>query len=132
MTKELTIALASRNEVPMLLVTVLSAIEQMKADGIDGEVLIVENSDPEYHKAAMDSLAGVIKTGNVRVVREERPSLAVSIDRAHREADGKYVFYTDAHTLIGHGTLGELIKSINNHPKAAFVHAPIQWAHRSE
>ena len=128
---DLTVALASRNETQMLLVTVLSAVEAMKAAGIDGEVFVVDNSDSNEWQVVQDILAGQLKDGSVRLVHEPRISLAIAIDRAHREALGEYVFYTDSHTLIGADTLGPLLRFASAHPEAAFVHAPIQWAHRS-
>jgi len=131
----LTVALASRNEIPMLMVTILSALEAMKAAGIDGEVLVVENSDDAYFRAAKDCMAGVLKDGRVRLIRQPEVSLALAIDQAHREAAGEFVFYTDAHTLIGHDTLLPLLefhrKRYRSPERIAFVHAPIQWAHRS-
>jgi len=134
-TPQLTVALASRNELPMLVMTVLSAVEAMKAASINGEVFVVDNSDAAEWCAVQDMLAGQIKEGTTRLVHEPKISLAIAIDRAHRESLGEYVFYTDAHTLIGANTLLPLIhfhESLAGHgSNPAFVHAPIQWADRS-
>ena len=129
---EITVALASRNETHMLLVTVLSAVEAMKAACVDGEVFVVDNSDATEWAAVQDILAGQVKSKSVRLVHEPKISLAVAIDRAHREARGKYVFYTDAHTLIGANTIESLLSFPHWNDNVAFVHAPIQWAHRSD
>lgn len=117
----------------MLCVTVLSAVEAIKESGVKGEVVVVENSDEDVHLAAMDCLAGQIKEGMVRVVRLQNPSIAKAIHLAHEEAKGKFIFYTDAHTLIGHGTIPALMAFHQEHlgEPIGFVHAPIQWAHRS-
>lgn len=117
----------------MLCVTVLSAVEAIKESGVKGEIVVVENSDEDVHLAAMDCLAGQIKEGVVRVVRLQNPSIAKAIHLAHEEAKGKFIFYTDAHTLIGHGTIPALMAFHQEHQREpiGFVHAPIQWAHRS-
>ena len=130
---KLSIVLASRNELEMLMVTVLSAVEQLRTLAVEGEVFIVDNSDPEYWAAVQNLLSGQGKDGIVRVVHEPDPSIAVALDRAHREARGEYLFYTDAHTLIGNGTLEALLRFYEEHPgePIGFVHAPIQWAHSS-
>ena len=109
------IVLASRNETAMLCVTVLSAVETIKESGVSGEIVVVENSDPDVHLAAMDCLAGQIKEGIVRVVRLENPSIAKAIHLAHEEAVGEYLFYTDAHTLIGAGTSRALLDFHRRH-----------------
>jgi len=118
----------------MLCMTVLSALEALKESNIDGEILVVENSDEDVHLAAMACLAGQIKEGNVRVLREKHPSISLAIHRCHSEARGKYLFYTDAHTLIGHGTISALLDFMARHAKEkiGFVYAPIQWAHSSK
>jgi hypothetical protein len=117
----------------MLCVTVLSAVEAIKEAGVKGEIVVVENSDEDVHLAAMDCLAGQIKEGIVRVVRLQNPSIAKAIHLAHEEARGEFIFYTDAHTLIGHGTIPALMAFHQEHQgePIGFVHAPIQWAHRS-
>lgn len=117
----------------MLCMTVLSAVEAIKESGVSGEIVVVENSDDDVHLAAIDCIAGQIKEGTVRVVRLENPSIAKAIHLAHEEAKGEFLFYTDAHTLIGHGTLSALLDFHKKHEgePIGFVHAPIQWAHRS-
>lgn len=132
MTK-ISVVLASRNETAMLCMTVLSAVEAIKESGVSGEIVVVENSDEDVHLAAVDCIAGQIKEGTVRVVRLENPSIAKAIHLAHEEAKGEFLFYTDAHTLIGHGTLSALLDFHKRHEgePIGFVHAPIQWAHRS-
>ena len=117
----------------MLAVTVLSAVEAIKAAGVSAEIVVVENSDEEIHQAALACLAGQMKEGMVRVIREPSTSLALAIDRSHREAHGEFLFYTDAHTLIGHNTLPALLEFFQRHQgeRIGFVYAPIQWAHTS-
>lgn len=117
----------------MLSVTVLSAIEALKADGVNGEVVVVENSDPILHEAAKTCIAGQIKEKTVRVIRLESPSIAKAIHLAHQEARGEFIFYTDAHTFIAPGTIKAMLDFFRRHEgePIGFLNASIQWAHRS-
>lgn len=118
----------------MLLMTVLSVREAIDAAGIDGEIVIVDNSDRQLKPAVNQILAGVVKDGGVRVFHDERQSAAAVIDRAHRECSGEFIFYTDAHCLVGADTIKKLVDfyEANDTGKLAFLHAPIQWAHQSK
>ncbi|MES2739156.1 MAG: glycosyltransferase [Verrucomicrobiota bacterium] len=128
-----TVALASRNEVAMLVMTVISSVEAFRAAGVHGEVLVVDNSDEAVHAAVRSALAGQMKDGVVRLLREESPSIAVTTDRAHREARGEHVLYFDSHCLLGAGTLEKMLDFFARHSgePIGFLHAPIQWAHMS-
>jgi hypothetical protein len=70
----------------------------------------------------------------VRLIDNEKPSSAASMELAAREANGEYIFYTDSHTLIGQETITALLRFFRRHEgePIAFVHAPIQWAHNSK
>ena len=128
------IVMASRNEIPMLAMSVLSAVEALKADGLDGEVVVVDNSDPEFHEAVKACLQGQTKYKKLRIIHQESPSIAMATDTAHREATGDLLFYMDAHCLIGAGTLGHMVNFFQRHENEpiGFLHAPIQWAHLSD
>ena len=132
MKPSVSIVIASRNETAMLVVTVLSAIEALKSIG-GGEIVVVENSENPVHNAVLDLLAGPIKDKWVRVIRQKEPSLALAIHQAHEAATNDLIFYTDAHTIIGSDTLPKLVNFFERHANEpiGFVHAPIQWAHRS-
>ena len=129
--KKVSVIIANRNDLQMLLVTVLSAVEAMK--GIDGEVVVVDNSDPEYLECVESILSGQIKDRMVRLIRQDKPSEAEAMERAAVEAQGEYIFYTDSHSLIGTGTITACLRFFRRHEgePIGFVHAPIQWAHNS-
>jgi hypothetical protein len=118
----------------MLLMTVLSVREALDFAGVEGEIVIVDNSDAAMKPALNTMLAGVIKDGKVRVFHEPSFSAAKAIDRCHREAAGEFLFYTDAHCLVGYDTVKRLLDfyEANDKGKMAFLHAPIQWAHQSK
>ena len=126
------IIIANKNDLQMLLVTVLSAVEELK--GINGEIVVVDNSDKEYRECVKSLLAGQIKDGTLRLFFQDKSSSAAAMERAATEAAGEYIFYTDSHTLIGRDTIKSCLRFFRRHQgePIAFVHAPIQWAHNSK
>jgi len=129
--KTVSVILANRNDLQMLLVTVLSAVEDLK--GIDGEIVLVDNSDAKLKPAVESLVAGQVKAGILRLIHQERPSSAAAMELAARSAQGEYLFYTDSHTMIGSGTIQACLDFFERHAgePIGFVHAPIQWAHQS-
>lgn len=134
MNPRVSVVTASRNETAMLVMTAISVREALAADGLEGEFFVVDNSDPQIHRAVQDVMHGQVKSHHARIVHEPTPSLAKAVDRAHREALHDIVFYIDAHCLIAPGTLRAIVDFYQRHAgeRIGFVHAPIQWAHRSD
>lgn len=129
--KKVSVIIANRNDLQMLLVTVLSAVEALR--GINGEVVVVNNSNNNFDECVNALLAGQVKDKTTRVIKEEKISSAHAMERAAQEANGKYLFYVDSHSLIGAGTIKHCLNFFHRHrgEPIAFCHAPIQWAHNS-
>jgi len=125
------VILANRNDLDRLLMTVLSAVEELR--GLDGEVVVVDNSDKARHGCVKKLLAGQIKDGTTRLLRNEHPSSAATMEMAAREAQGEFLFYVDSHCLIGRDTIRACLRFFrrHQHEPIGFVHPPIQWAHNS-
>lgn len=128
----LSIVTAARNETNMLVMTVLSALEAIDVAGLKGEVFVVDNSDPPYWAAVQTILRNAVRDGRTRLIHEPRVSMAVALDRAHREAAGEYLMCVDAHCLVGAQSIQPMFSEAVDHPERAFVHGPIQWAHTSK
>jgi glycosyltransferase involved in cell wall biosynthesis len=128
---EVSVILATRNELQMLLVTVLSAVEALR--GISGEIVVVDNSEEYLVKSVKAMLSGQIKDGMVKYFRQEKPSSAAAMEMAARQATGKYLFYVDSHCVIGYETIKASLDFYKRHTgePIAFLHTPIQWAHNS-
>ena len=75
--KKVSVILATRNELELLIMTVLSAVEAMH--GVDGEIVVVDNSDEKFCECVKSLLSGQIKDGMVRYFRQEEPSSAAII-----------------------------------------------------
>jgi len=134
---KLSIIISNRNDTSMLAVTVRSCIEALRPLG-EGEIVIVDNSDPEIYK----TLNGVLPTGYMRdekftlkVYRQELPCIFTARETAAEKATGEYILCLDSHMLIGHNTFIDLVKFMDKHAndkKLGFAHAPISWAHQHE
>jgi glycosyltransferase involved in cell wall biosynthesis len=128
---KVSVIIANKNDLQMLLVTVLSAVEELK--GLDGEVVVVDNSDIEYRECVQSLLSGQIKDGMVRLINYSHSSSAASMEKAANEAHGEFLFYTDSHSMIGRNTIRYALRFFKRHEgePIAFCHMPIQWAHNS-
>lgn len=129
--KKVSVIIANRNDMQMLLVTVLSAVEELR--GIDGEIVITDNSNDEFKPCIEALLSGQIKDKTVRLIHQKKASSATAMERSATEAAGEFLFYTDSHTMIGRGTIKSCLRFFRRHKNEpiAFCHAPIQWAHNS-
>ena len=131
MENSVSVILANRNDLQMLLVTVLSAVEDLRGRG---EVIVVDNSDERYKECVEALLSGQIKDGMVKLFHQKKPSSAAAMELAAQKATGEFLFYTDSHTLVGRGTIDSCVRFFRRHEgePIAFCHAPIQWAHNSK
>lgn len=129
--KKVSVILATRNELELLIMTVLSAVEAMH--GVDGEIVVVDNSDEKFCECVKSLLSGQIKDGMVRYFRQEEPSSAATMERAAKEAEGEFIFYTDAHSLIGSQCIKKSLEFFDRHEgePVAFCYTPLLWAHMS-
>lgn len=130
MGSSVSVIIANRNDLQMLLVTVLSAVEELRGQG---EIVVVDNSDLQYKECVASLLSGQIKAGTVKLYHQDTPSSAAAMEMAARKATSDFLFYTDSHTLIGRDTITALLRFFRRHAgePIAFAHAPIQWAHNS-
>jgi glycosyltransferase involved in cell wall biosynthesis len=122
----------------MLSVTVRSALEALKGVSGGGEIVIVDNSDPDLWQLLStpnpSPLAWhYIKEEKVRLFRQDTPSLFVARMTAIREARGKYVFNVDSHNLMGLNTLPDLANFLDNsNSKVGLAYCPIGWCGQHE
>lgn len=128
---QVSVIIANRNDLQMLLVTVLSAVEALR--GISGEVVVVDNSDPEYTQAVGLLLAGQAKDRMLRLDFRTQPSPAATMEQAATFAKGEYLFYVDSHSLIGRDAISASLDFFDRHTgePIGFVHTPLQWGHHS-
>ena len=131
---KVSIIIPSRNETAMLSVTVRSALEELKAVNGDGEVVVCDNSDediwrvlktPNKSPLSLD----YVRTGKVKLLHNDFPSIYSARHRAITESSGEYVFNTDSHTYYGRDvikTCVEFMDSDKNHA-VGMGFSPIGW-----
>lgn len=131
---KVSVVLASKNELVPLLTTILSCREALEYAKTTWEIVVVDNSDEEMKSALNSILAGVVSDKTIRLIHDPDQSAARIMERAHREAQGEFLFFTDSHTFVGHDTIKELLDfyEANDGGKMAFLYAPIQWAHQGK
>lgn len=131
---KLSIIISNRNDIVMLNVTLNNAIEMLKSIDMDGEIVVVDNSDDDIYKLMPIAYpTGWIKKGWVRVFRQPEPCFTSARMLAAKEAKGEYLFCVDSHVLFGYNTLRDSIDFMERHkddPKLGFGHPPIRWAHQ--
>ena len=131
------VVIANRNDFISLCVTVRSAFEEFRAIGGDGEVVIVDNSDPDIWEGIKSGsmVSGqYVKNNQLQLHRQEFPCLFTARETAIRNAKGKYVLCVDSHVLFGYNMIRDLVEFMERHndPKIAFAHAPLNWAHQHD
>lgn len=132
------VIISNRNDTAMLAVTVRSVLEELKAVPGGGEVVIVDNSEPEYFKMleAGDFIPKqYFEEGSVRLFRQKFPCLFTARDTAIKKSLGEYVLCLDGHMIVGRDMIIDLVNFMNRNrgnDKIGFAHAPISWVHQHE
>jgi len=134
---KLSVIISNRNDVAMLAVTIRSCLEELKPLGPDqGEIIICDNSDKEIF-AKLESVIPplYIKSGQVKLLRQDFPCLFTARETAAKAAKGIYIACVDSHMLIGRDMFKDLVAFMDYHSGdrlMGFAHAPINWAHQHE
>ncbi len=132
--KKVSIIIANRNDIAMLAVTVRSCIEELKPLSMHGEIIIVDNSDPNVAKAVLSSMPiSYVKDGVLKLRRQEFPCLFTAREDAIRNSTGEYIICLDSHMLVGRDMIYDLVNFMDQMGSdTGFAHAPINWAHQHE
>ena len=135
--KELSVIISNRNDINMLCVTVRSCLEEFKPLGQDNcDVIVVDNSDPEYYERAKATIpTGYLRDEMVVIERQEEPCLFSARELAAKISKSKYIICLDSHMLVGRDMFLDLFNFMEDHrddPTIGFAHAPITWAHQHE
>lgn len=137
MKPKVSVIISNRNDVAMLVVTVRSCLEELKPLGPGaGEIIIVDNSDPNIYKLLGSALpVGYCRDKILKIFRQEKPCLFSAREMAAEKASGEYIFCVDSHMIIGRNSILNLTNFMDKRlddPTLGFAHAPISWAHHHE
>lgn len=135
--KKVSIIIANRNDVAMLVVTIRSCIEELLPLGPGaGEIVVCDNSDQKIYASLSSALPTLyIKEGLLKLTRQDFPCLFTAREQAARESSGEYILCLDSHMIVGRDMILDLVNfmdSKRDDPTLAFAHAPINWAHQHE
>lgn len=134
---KLSVVIPNRNDTVMLGVTVRSVLEELKAIDNDGEIVIVDNSDPDIWKIiktinVSPFSLGYVEEGKIKLIRQDFPSLYAARQTSIENASGEYIYNMDSHTLVGHNQLLDLVNFMDSHKDIGFGFAPIGWVSQHE
>jgi glycosyltransferase involved in cell wall biosynthesis len=134
---KLSVIISNRNDSSMLVVTIRSAIEELKFLSYkDSEIIIVDNSDPKIYNLLSGYIPrGYIDDGKVKLIRQDFPGLFRARETAIANASGEYIICLDSHMIVGHNCFKDLVEFMGsrvNDKQMGFAHAPISWAHQHE
>ncbi len=136
MSVDVSVIISNRNDTAMLALTARSALEEMKALPNGGEVIIVDNSDPEIYEGLKKGAffaKRYMDEGKIRLFRQNKPCLFTARATAIQHSLGKYIACLDGHMLVGHNMLLDLFNFMEqSDPDTGFAHAPISWLHQHE
>lgn len=92
-------------------------------EGVEWEVVVVDNRCTDATPEVVDRFAGELP---VRRVREPRPGLSHARNRGVEAADGEYVVWTDDDVRVDPGWLAAYARAFERWPDAAFFGGPIR------
>lgn len=119
----LTVAICTWNRADLLAATLDRMTELELRDGIEWELVVVDNNCTDHTSDVLDSFAG-----RLPLVRapESAPGLSHARNRAIGAASGEYVVWTDDDVLVDPAWLGAYRDAIAEHPGAGFFGGPVE------
>lgn len=131
---KVSIIISNRNDLVMLNITLNSAIEALKSIDMQGEIVLVDNSDQRFSELLpVVCPTGFVKRYNLRIHKLAEPSFTAARMIAAEKSQGDYIFCVDSHVLFGLNTLKDSLSFMEHHKgnkQLGFGHPPIRWAHQ--
>lgn len=131
--KDLSVVISCRNEIVGTITTMRSALEEFKT-GIDGEVVICDNSDDiSYWDILKNAVPSEYKEdGLVKLVRQPFPCIFTAREKAIRNSVGKYIVIVDSHSIFGRDSLSQMIDSADKHSDKGFIYGLMNFSRDHE
>jgi len=135
MKPKVSIIISNRNDVSMLIVTLRSVIEELRAIEPDkGEIIVVDNSDiPIYEMIEKELPHGYIEDGTLKFIRQDFPCLFTAREKAIEQSNSDLIICIDSHMIIGRNMILDLVRFMIKRSKdktLGFAHAPVNWLHQ--
>lgn len=134
---KLSVVIPNRNDTVMLGITVRSCLEELKAIGNDGEIVIVDNSDEDIWKIiktvnVSPFSLGYVEEGRIQLFHQPFPSLYSARQTGIEKARGEYVYNMDSHTVVGHNHFLDILNFMEANKGIGFGFTPIGWVSQHE
>jgi glycosyltransferase involved in cell wall biosynthesis len=118
----ITIAICTWNRANLLERTLARLRELIIPQGVNREVLIVDNNSSDETAVVVARAAEGL---SIRYVFEPRSGISHARNRAVREAEGTYILWTDDDVLVSRTWLAEYWRAFSRFPDAALFGGPI-------
>lgn len=118
----ITVAICTYNRAELLGVTLDSLACMAVPEGLDWELLVVDNNSDDETRAVVSTYEGRLP---VRYLLERRQGLSVARNRVIEEARGDYVVWTDDDVKVCSGWIAAYADAIRRWPEAAFFGGPL-------
>jgi glycosyltransferase involved in cell wall biosynthesis len=118
-----TVAISTFNRAESLRRTLESLAAMQIPDGVDWEVIVVNNNSTDHTDAVIASFADRLP---IRREFEGRPGKSNACNRAVDVATGDYFVWTDDDAIVGPGWLAAYVEAFRRRPEAAFFGGPIR------
>jgi glycosyltransferase involved in cell wall biosynthesis len=133
----ITVAICTWNRSDLLKQTLEQAAQLLIPQGIEWELLVVNNNSTDATDEVLASFASRLP---LRTVFEAQAGLSHARNRAVREAHGDYILWTDDDVLVDENWLAEYFRAFSRWPDAAvfggmvepwFAGTPPRWLPRA-
>ena len=118
----LTVVICTWNRAALLRQTLASISQLRVPDGVQWELLVVNNNSTDETEQAIASWAGRLP---LRMLVEPRPGKSHALNRAVRDAAGDYILFTDDDVLVSPDWIQAYCEAFRADPDAAVFGGPI-------
>lgn len=119
----LTVAICTWNRAELLAATLGRLTELRRPDGLDWELVVVNNNCTDNTVEVLDGFADRLPLVQVF---EPEPGLSHARNRAVSVASGEFIIWTDDDVLVGADWLGAYRRAMAEHPDATFFGGPVE------
>lgn len=112
---EVTVAICTRNRAPQLAEMLTSMVGLETPDGLEWELLVVDNGSTDGTRQVVEGFADRLPT---RWVLEPEAGLSNARNRAATEARGRYICWTDDDVVVDRRWLAAYVEAFRAHPDA--------------
>lgn len=132
------VVMSARNEMPNVVHSIHSILNDCEAYKISAEVILVDNASEDRTseffmysrsrntKSGLEaSRRGMLYNGTLKIMYDPVCGNVAARDKGVEYATGKYLFFSDAHISVRPGTIKAMIEAVDG--SGGIVHPRIEW-----